>query len=352
MVNLSVLPPEVNSTLIYSAPGWEKLGAAASEWEYFAAGFYSIAVSFKATFAGLMTNWPGPAGIWMAGATAHYASRMTVLAAHAAGACANAKAAEKTFKAMFAMAVPPLVIAANRSWLATLATNNLLGQNTQAIADTETHYLEMWAQDAVTMNWYVTAFHGEVKTSLSTKSASLTPTSTTPTATLTAAAAPDGVPTIFTSPVTEIRWALSSLMEGGWLPDNLGHLPSGDTASPGPPGAGPNDTVNTSERIAMFPVGMLAQAAQMSPTGAAELSARSAGLFNGFGRLANCVPGLGAERVRDRPMAWVAEISAQMARAFTLGTLSIPLAWVSAAQELGRIPQFASGSQPPGPTLL
>lgn len=332
MVNLSVLPPEVNSALIYSAPGWEKLGAAASEWECFATGFHSIAVSFKATFAGLLTNWPGPAGIWMAGAAAHYASRMTLLAAQAAGACANAKAAEKTFKTVFGMAVPPLVIAANRSWLATLASNNLLGQNAQAIAATEAHYLEMWAQDAVAVNGYVRAFHSEVNTSLSSKPAPPTPASTTPPAKVTH----DRPPAIFTSPATEIRWALSSLMEEGWLPDNVGELTSRGAASPGSPGGGPSDASSASERLAMYPVGMLVQAAQMSPTGAEELRAKSNGLFNGFGRLVDYVPGLGADRVSGQPMAWVAEISAQMTRARTLGALSIPPTWVSAASELGR----------------
>lgn len=330
MVNLSLLPPEVNSALIYSAPGWEKLGAAASEWDCFAMGFHSIAVSFRATFEGLITNWPGPAGIWMAGAAAHYASRMTVLAAQAARACANAKAAEKTFKMVFSMAVPPLVIAANRSWLATLATTNLLGQNAQAIAATEAHYLEMWAQDAVTVNGYVTAFHKDVKTSLSSKPAPATPAPKTPNA-----PADDDVSAIFTNPPTEIRWALSSLMARGWLSDNVGQLRSGGTAPPGPQGAGTSDAASASERLAMYPVEMLAQAAQMSPTGAEELSIKSNGLFNGFGRLVDCVPGLGAERGSDQPMAWVAAISAETARALTLGALSIPPAWLSPAPEPG-----------------
>lgn len=342
MVNLSVLPPEINSALIYNAPGWEKLGAAASEWECFATGFHSIAVSFKATFAGLMTNWPGPAGIWMAGAAAHYASRMTVLAAQTAGACANAKAAERTFKTVFGMAVPPLVIAANRSWLATLATNNLLGQNTQAIAATEAHYLEMWAQDAVTVNGYVTAFHSEVTASLSSTPPPPVPASTTPTA------AHDVLSAISTGPVTEIRWALSSLTAEGWLSDNVGQLPPEGAASPGSPG-GPSDASSASERLAMYPIGMLARAAQMSPTGAAELSAKGNGLFNGFGRLVDYVSGLGAARGSGQPMAWVAEVSAQMARALTVGALSIPAAWLSAAPELGhsasRSPHAAMGRE-------
>jgi PPE-repeat protein len=49
---------------------------------------------------------------------------------------------------------PPPVIAANRSLPAALLATNFLGQNTSAIAATEAHYAEMWAQDAATMYGY------------------------------------------------------------------------------------------------------------------------------------------------------------------------------------------------------
>ena len=46
------------------------------------------------------------------------------------------------------------MIAANRAQLASLVATNLLGQNTPAIAATEVHYAEMWAQDAAAMYGY------------------------------------------------------------------------------------------------------------------------------------------------------------------------------------------------------
>ena len=52
------------------------------------------------------------------------------------------------------MTVPPPVIAANRAQLASLVATNFLGQNTPAIAATEAHYGEMWAQDAAAMYGY------------------------------------------------------------------------------------------------------------------------------------------------------------------------------------------------------
>src|SRR5207244_4264519 len=56
-----------------------------------------------------------------------------------------------------ASTVPPPVIAANRSLLAALIATNFLGQNTPAIAATEAHYMEMWAQDAAAMYAYAGA---------------------------------------------------------------------------------------------------------------------------------------------------------------------------------------------------
>jgi len=46
------------------------------------------------------------------------------------------------------------MIAANRSLLLALIATNILGQNTPAIAATETQYAEMWAQDAAAMYGY------------------------------------------------------------------------------------------------------------------------------------------------------------------------------------------------------
>jgi PPE-repeat protein len=46
------------------------------------------------------------------------------------------------------------VIAANRSLFKALVATNLFGQNTPAIAAAETHYAEMWAQDAAAMYGY------------------------------------------------------------------------------------------------------------------------------------------------------------------------------------------------------
>jgi PPE-repeat protein len=62
--------------------------------------------------------------------------------------------AAAAFEAAFMMTVPPPVIAANRVLLMNLIATNFFGQNTPAIAVTEAHYMEMWAQDAAAMYGY------------------------------------------------------------------------------------------------------------------------------------------------------------------------------------------------------
>jgi len=75
-------------------------------------------------------------------------------AAQAEETANQARAAVAAYEAAFAGTVPPQVITANRTLLMTLIATNILGQNTPAIAATEAHYMEMWAQDATAMYGY------------------------------------------------------------------------------------------------------------------------------------------------------------------------------------------------------
>ena len=90
----------------------------------------------------------------MAAAAAPYLDWMTRTAAQAEQTATQGKAAAAAYEAAFAMTVPPAVIAANRTQLMALIASNVFGQNTAAIAATETAYAEMWAQDAAAMYGY------------------------------------------------------------------------------------------------------------------------------------------------------------------------------------------------------
>jgi PPE-repeat protein len=82
---------------------------------------------------------------------------MSVTAAQCEQAGAQARAAAAAYEEAFTATVPPPVIAANRAQLMSLTATNFLGQNTPAIAATEAHYGQMWAQDAAAMYGYAAA---------------------------------------------------------------------------------------------------------------------------------------------------------------------------------------------------
>ena len=56
----------------------------------------------------------------------------------------QATAAASAYETAFAATVPPPLIVANRSLLATLVATNILGQNARATATTEAYDAEMW----------------------------------------------------------------------------------------------------------------------------------------------------------------------------------------------------------------
>src|SRR5690625_1817170 len=140
---------------MYTGAGSAPIRAAATAWKAMAAELESAAGSYRSVIAGLTDEiWQGPAATAMAAAAAPYAAWMSTTAAQAAQAGTQASAAAAAYETAFAMTVPPPVIAANRTQLATLIATNFLGQNTAAIAATEAHYAEMWAQDATAMYGY------------------------------------------------------------------------------------------------------------------------------------------------------------------------------------------------------
>lgn len=155
MLDFGAYPPEYNSGRMYVGAGSGPLLDAAAAWDELAAELQTTGASYSSTIETLTTGpWTGPSSIAMAAAAAPYVAWIHATAAQAEEAGAQAKLAAGAYEAAFAATVPPPVIAANRALLATLVATNVLGQNTPAIAATETHYMEMWAQDAAAMYAY------------------------------------------------------------------------------------------------------------------------------------------------------------------------------------------------------
>jgi len=139
---------------MYAGAGPGPLLAAAAAWDDLASELGSNASSYQSVISGLGSSWQGPSSTSMAAAAAPYVSWMTATAAQAEETANQARAAVAAYETAFAATVPPPVIVANRTLLMTLIATNILGQNTPAIAATEAHYMQMWAQDATAMYGY------------------------------------------------------------------------------------------------------------------------------------------------------------------------------------------------------
>lgn len=149
------LRPEITSARMYSGPGSGPMLAAAAAWDGLAAELQTTAAGYTSVTSQLTTGpWLGSASAAMTASATPYVAWLNATAGQAEQAATQARAAAAAYEAARAMTVPPLVIAANRALQASLVATNILGQNAPAIAATESHYANMWAQDAVAMYGY------------------------------------------------------------------------------------------------------------------------------------------------------------------------------------------------------
>ena len=154
-MDFGMLPPEINSGRMYTGAGPGPMLAAAAAWDELAAELQSTAASYGSEVEGLTAgSWTGPSAASMAAAAAPYVTWLNTTGAQAEQTAMQARAAAAAYETAFAATVPPPVIAANRALLMMLIATNILGQNTPAIAATEAHYAEMWAQDVAAMYGY------------------------------------------------------------------------------------------------------------------------------------------------------------------------------------------------------
>jgi PPE-repeat protein len=157
-MDFALLPPEINSGRMYEGPGSGPLLAAAAAWDGIATELNAAAASYGSVTSALTAGpWLGAASAAMMAAAERYVEWMRSTAMQAEQTATQAKTAAAAYEVTFAAMVPPPVIAANRALLQVLVATNLYGQNTPAIAATETLYAEMWAQDATAMYGYAGA---------------------------------------------------------------------------------------------------------------------------------------------------------------------------------------------------
>ncbi|MBI2696054.1 PPE family protein [Mycobacterium nebraskense] len=155
LFDFGALPPEINSTWMYTGPGPGPMMAAAAAWNSLAAELTTTASGYESVVSELTGGqWLGPSSAAMSVAAEPFIGWMISTAASAEHAASQAMASAAAYEAAFAMTVPPPVIAANRAQLGALVATNFLGINTPAIMANEAQYAQMWAQDAAAMYGY------------------------------------------------------------------------------------------------------------------------------------------------------------------------------------------------------
>ncbi|MCV7076445.1 PPE family protein [Mycobacterium szulgai] len=157
-MDYGALPPEINSARMYAGVGAAPLAAAAQAWDGLAAELGSAAELYATVVAELVTRqWVGPSAVSMAEAAASYLSWLNATAGLAAQTAGQLRSAVAAYEAAYVATVPPAEIELNRALLAALVATNVFGQNSAAIAATETQYGQMWAQDGAAMYSYAGA---------------------------------------------------------------------------------------------------------------------------------------------------------------------------------------------------
>ena len=357
MLDFAALPPEVNSGLMYAGPGSGPMLTAAAAWDNLAADLYMTASSYGLVISDLINGWLGPSSVAMAAAAAPYALWLVTTADQAEETGAQAKAAAAAYEAAFAMTVPPPAIAANRALLMALVATNFFGQNTPAIMATEAEYVEMWAQDAAAMYGYqaaalaasvLTPFTvpaqttspaglagqaGAVAQALSTSAgtgaqivAPFTTTMSTPlsfslTAPLSTVATPEALADL--ASISSSMSSASSLLP---VPTLTSSTALSSVISLGTGSSTPMSTLGLS---AISSAGSLIQS--VGPRGAilaSQIRTLGLTLANGFG------PGSSAF---GAPGIASAQVTAGLGRAASLGTLSVPQSWASAAPAFSQV---------------
>ncbi len=329
-LDFGALPPEVNSGRMYMGAGSAPLVAAASAWDALTAELGSAASAYQAAILELTGGrWLGATSLSMAAAAFSYVAWLNTTAAQAESTANQARSAAAAYEAAFAGTVPPPVIAANRAVLMVLVATNIFGQNTAAIAATDADYGEMWAQDAAVMYGYAGA---------SAMATTLTPFGAPPENTNPAGIGSQAtaVGQAASTPATSVQSTVSELMST--LPSALQGLASGepfqwllDLMNSAPVQNFESLMFGTSGYQNLFGAGTFLSSGVtflLAPVENPWL--QSALVLSGA-----AAPGAIPADTRSALLGPIgSDASASLGRAASVGALSVPQAWGSAAPEI------------------
>ena len=335
MFDFGALPPEVNSARIYAGPGSGPMLAAAAGWDEVAAQLESFGQTYSSVLAELQgERWSGGASTAMASAAVPYLAWATTTAERAEQAANQARAAAAAFETAFAATVPPAVVAANRTLLATLVATNFFGQNTPAIAAAEATYAEMWAQDAAAMYSYA----GSASASVSLTHFSEPPQTTSSTAQSGPAAA---VSQAVNTAVGHSQTTLSQLMSA--VPQQLQSLASGGSTNAS---AVNSSTTSTSTPVLTAASDLNTLMGPLNPVYQVPYSVFQMGTFatglmqsgvqaKDLPEIAASAGGAAAAAQTSATESVPEPVLASAGRASPIGGLSVPQSWTAAAPAPG-----------------
>ena len=313
-MDFTFLPPEINSARMYAGPGSGPLLAAAGSWDSLAAELNITAQTYESVLSGLTSlHWRGPAADSMSAAAAPYMGWLHITAEQTRQTAMQAQAAAAAYELAHAMTVPPLAVTANRTQLAALIATNFFGQNAAAIAATEAQYAEYWAQDAAAMSGYaansaaaaqLTPFSSPKQTTnasgLTAQNAAVTQANASAVATSPASQAVSATAQAAADPpsLTSILPSLTSILGDGEFGIFDGLQGTGTAIS----GFDRIDESVTQDLGAAKLLGIPLQAVAPAP----QLSGAASSLGGGAG---------------------LGNVTAALARAGTLGSMSVPASW-------------------------
>jgi PPE-repeat protein len=357
-MSFSLVPPEINSALMYSGAGSGPLLEAATAWDGLAADLETTATQYQTAVTNLTTGpWLGPASAQMAAAAAPYISWLQSTAATVAQTGAQAKVAAAAYQTAYASMVPPPEIAANRAELATLVANNFLGQNTGAIATNEANYLDMWIQDALGMDTYQVGSQQAAALPAHTAAPQVTSGSLASAATTPATASSTSATTIIGPLLTDFAQLFGvsgdSAVSGGSL-DLLGYLSTLATGVSADPTAAllPVQVTYYMGMLGSTPARMFMSSGSSAGSGATgTLANMSDSLLGNVGKLVDSKAASVLGGVGGQLQKWGAGIQASLASAHRVGGLSIPNAWHGLAPEMARAAPTLPATSVAAPTM-
>ena len=342
-MEFTTLPPEVISALIHSGPGAESLANAAAAWQQLSANLEDAADNYAASLSSMDETWYGPSSAAMFQSVTPYVTWLRTTAQQAQQTAAAAQSAAAAFNSVQASVVPTATVAANRMRLAQLLATNVFGRNLPAIAQTESEYQTMWANNAAAMTRYQAA-SSQASTlpqltsptsttnpsALKTQASSATPAATTSSGATVAAASPaPALPPAFDPSagiVGEVNTYANQFISSGFPINMLSYLAQNQSAQA---------LQGVSSQVSQG----LSEGENALGGAAANLGGGAAGALGALGQSGGGLGALGAAGLGQ------INTSAALGAAVPMGNLSAP---PSAAPLLATPVQLASAATPLG----